>query len=133
MSIETAQEFAAHLHHGQYDKAAELLAEDCTYHHNVNGLSHGRHAIIDIYRQSEDTLRKQFAEVELSSRLEQASDGLLEVHFHDKVREGDRWHELKSYDTLTLVDSKIVHIEHRSHTGEEEAFRAFSPNRRTEL
>lgn len=124
MSIETAQKFAALLHAGHYDDAAHLLDENCTYHYA--GKNHkGRHTIINLYRSNEEKLRGQFAEVTLSSRFEEASDGLLEVHFHDKVRRGHRWHEMKSYDSLTLRDAKIVHIEHHFSPAEEEAFLKF--------
>lgn len=124
MSLELAQKFATCLDTANYADVADLLAEDCTYHHE-EGRYEGRQNIIGIYRQNESQLRKLFAEVTFSSTVEEGSGGAILVHYRDRVRKGHRWHELKSYDTLTVEDSKITHIEHSSIPGEEAAFRAF--------
>jgi hypothetical protein len=122
--LSIAEQFAALLNAANFDEAAELLAEDCRYHY-WEGDYAGRNNVINIYKQNHKHTTDTFDEVQYGSTVELMDGGVCRITFYDKIFLGDKSHEMKSHDDLTIANGLITDIHHKEIPGETEAFMAF--------
>jgi hypothetical protein len=109
--LQIAQEFATLIDQKKFDDAAQLLAEDCTYHY-FEGSYSGRNNIANIYRMLQKSGEGDFDEIVVSSEVDELPDGKYRIRFNDLLRIGERWHALHSEEILSIEDGFVRHIEH---------------------
>ena len=119
-----AEQFASLLNETRFDEAALLLSEDCQYHYWEGNYAE-RDNVINIYRQNHKHTSETFDEAQYGSIVEPMDRGMYRITFYDKIRKGDKWHEMKSHDDITIENGLITDIHHKEIPGESEAFMAF--------
>jgi hypothetical protein len=122
--LQIAQQFASCLDQTKFDDAAQLLAEDCTYHY-FEGSYAGRANIVNIYRMLHKFGEGDFDEIKVSSEVSELPDGKYRIAFNDLLRIGEHWHALHSEEILTIEDGAIRHVEHISLPEESRALGEF--------
>jgi hypothetical protein len=124
MNHDIAQSFATFLDANRFEKAATLLADDCTYVYSEGTYKEPKH-IINIYKQHHLQSMKILDEMKYSSEVKQVSDNTFEILFTDNIRKGPLWHEYHSTQTITILNDKVIDIHHTEHPDELPALRAF--------
>ncbi len=127
--IDVAYQFASLIDNKQFDEAAALLAEDCSYSYREGSYT-GRKNIINIYKMNHLQVKRMFDEIRYSSEVELVNPEKFKIHFTDEVRLGDAWHTSRFDQLLRFEDGQIVEIQDIQLPGEEEAFREFYQGRR---
>jgi len=124
-----AQQFADLLDDARFEEAAQLLAEDCHYHYSEGNYA-GRKNVINIHKHNHKHSSEMFDEVRYGSVVEPMDGRRWRIDLYDKVRIGEKWHEIKSYDVLQFDGDLISDIHHHEIPGQNEAFMAFWRNAR---
>jgi hypothetical protein len=122
--MDVAIRLAAHLDALEFEKAGELLAEDCDYQY-WEGNYRGRDAIINIYRQMSQQDKETFNEHSTRTTVEQTSPDTFILHGHDTMRIDDLTHESKFDEIVRVTDGMISSIEYKALRGEAEKLREF--------
>ena len=124
-AVEVATVFARALDAEDFDTAAALLTPECEYV-SPEGLQRGPAAIMASYRSHAEWARANLDEVGYECAVEPGADGSARILYIDRVRKGDRRHEYRCAQAVTVIPGGgIVRITHEEIDGERESLRDF--------
>ena len=123
--VEIATIFAKALDAEDFETAWGLLAPDCQYA-SPDGVAVGPDAIVASYRAHAEWARRNLDEIEYESVIEPGSDGTVRVVYVDRIRKGERRHEYRCRQALTVAPLRgIVRIAHEEIDGERDRLRDY--------
>ena len=109
---------------GRYDEAGEILAENCQYSIRDKTLK-GRSEIIKSYKDAHKAGESKLDEIVFSSKVEPLYDNSFKLHYLDRLRKSNKWHEHRCEQVIKFENNKITDIVHIDLAGEAEALQEF--------
>ena len=116
--------FARCLDNNDFSGARQYLATDCKYLYEDVELR-GPNAILASYEGNYLSAKDFLDEIIFESEVEPLEENSVKVHYLDRLRKGDHWHEHRCQQELHFLDGKISRIGHIDLAGEKEKLNAF--------